>query len=208
MNNLYFDENGVEIDRNRIVNRKFTQWRRNRKPATAEALERRLDAFFEFCEQYDVLPDIEKLSLNVGVSRVTIFRWRRGEGCSLEWQNIIERAMQQINALTSDAGDTGRLTPVMAIWKQKNQMGYSDTRSLEDADNERLGSYTTSYQLPQQILQKYAALPDNGAETLSDTISDTEAENVPLSLPEFELITDEDFMRIPDNYDEDNVPFA
>ena len=189
-NDIYLGDDGAEIDRNKIISRKFAQWRRNRKPTTAALLEKRLDSFFEFCEQYDVLPDLEKMALCVGCDRSTLYRWRGGRGCSREWQIIIERAVQQIYACISNASDDGKLSPVMGIWKMKNQMSYSDSKSLEEqalSDSR----YNDAYQAPIALLQKYS-LPDT---IVSDAILHGQ------SVPQRAEATEIDYSaEIPDEY--------
>lgn len=47
------------------------------KPETDEEVEKRINDFFEFCENSSIRPGVESLSMALSVSRTTIWNWER-----------------------------------------------------------------------------------------------------------------------------------
>ena len=190
-------------DRAKAISRQMNRWRKQKKPQFYEELEMRIDAYFKFCEEFSMLPDIEGLALAVGVHRTTVFRWKNGQGCSQLWQNQVVMAYQLIDAAIAEAGNSGTISPVWAIWKQKNISGYRDTGSLEERDSIR--THQTAYALPTELIVKYSALPNmNASETITEAQNaqqHTQPERIELSA------SNDPWLNVPELSEEGNEPF-
>lgn len=103
------------------------------KPQTDEELENRIDEFFDFCYQHEMRPGIESLALALGVSRQTIWAWSRGEQCSPQRTEIIQRAKMLIGAFLEQSSLCGKLNPATSIFLMKNWLNYRDSIEVETA---------------------------------------------------------------------------
>lgn len=182
------NEPEIVTDRNELVKRTFAKWRRYEKPRSLAHLHKRLDLYFEACAELQILPSIESLALILGVNRVTVFRWKNGQGCSEEWSAAIQAAYQVILAAVEDAGDSKQIPPLLAIWKGKQLQGAKDTASLEE--QALRSALTVSYKPPEQILQKYENLPELPLKADSESIEALEAAESVESASEEEIPAD------------------
>ena len=89
----------------------------------------RIDYYFTYCSQNGVKPSTEGLCLALGLSRQNMWKWET-DGAS-EAGELIRRAKQLINALLTDWTMQQKINPVYAIWLQKNNFQYSDSKTLE-----------------------------------------------------------------------------
>lgn len=102
----------------------------------------RIDAYFNICGQRGMRPGIESLALALGVDRTTIYRWRKGNGCSPERERTIKQATQYIFAFLESLGLSGQLNPASYIWTTKQWMNYKDGQGFGDTvptvENEKI----------------------------------------------------------------------
>ena len=111
-------------------------------PRDEAELSERIKAYFQWCEVSGNLPGIEALSLALGISRITFWRWCNGKTeQSPEWRRICENAKQYIVTALETAAARGEINPVYAIFLLKNY-GYSDredfeTKAGQDTDERR-----------------------------------------------------------------------
>lgn len=105
-------------------------------PKTDQEVSSRIDAFFAFCEGSSIRPGIESLCLALHISRQTLMRWNRGEGCTKERQEIISVAKAFISAYIEQAMLGGKISPPSGIFLMKNWLGYKDSISIEEATPE------------------------------------------------------------------------
>lgn len=103
------------------------------KPETITDLKSRIDNYFIFCENNDFRPGIESLSLALGVSRVTFWKWCNSDGCSEEWAKICEVAKQYVLTFLEVATLSGRLNPASSIFFFKNWGSYKDSISFDES---------------------------------------------------------------------------
>lgn len=125
------------------------------KPETDGQIKERLDAFFQYCMRSGLRPGIEGLALVLGVSRETIWRWSRGEGCSRQRQELIQQAKRFVFAVLEQAHLSGRLNPASAIFLSKNWLGYRDNLTIEPATavSHSLEAELSPEQIQQQLEQ-------------------------------------------------------
>ena len=74
---------------------------------TNAELRQRIDDYFRFCQGSSIRPGIESLCLSLGITRMTLLRWSRGEGCDQERQEIAQAARQMVVAYIECAGLSG-----------------------------------------------------------------------------------------------------
>ena len=110
------------------------------RPDTDEDLEDRVDKYFEFCQHSAIRPRIESLCVALHISRVTLYNWCNGIGCSRKRQEAALNAKAFINACLEQMALSGKLSPPTAIFCLKNWAGYKDTISFDT-------------ELPRQILK-------------------------------------------------------
>lgn len=99
---------------------------------TDEEVKQRIDDYFSFCVSSSIRPGIESLCLALHITRMTLFRWAKGIGCSPERKQMAEAAKQTISAFIEQMSLAGKVPPVTAIFLMKNWCGYRDGEPLED----------------------------------------------------------------------------
>lgn len=93
----------------------------------------RIDAYFQLCADRGMRPGIESLSLALGVDRTTVYRWRKGLGCSPERERTIKQATQYIFAFLESLGLSGQLNPASYIWTTKQWMNYKEGQGFSES---------------------------------------------------------------------------
>lgn len=99
------------------------------KKQEPEKVKERLDYYFKYCAENGVKPSVEALSLACGVSRQSLWEWEHDT--QSESGRLVARAKELINSLLTSWTLSGKINAVYTIWLQKNNSGYSDTKTLE-----------------------------------------------------------------------------
>lgn len=116
-------------------------------PQTDTELKERIDNYFSFCADHQFRPGIESLCLSLGTSRQNFWIWcNGGGGKSKEWQQACKQAKQCIIAFLEACGLNGRVNPATLIFALKNWGGYTDSVTVEVAENN--DKDTITYDLP------------------------------------------------------------
>ena len=150
-----------------------------------------------------MLPSVETLALCLGIDRSTLYRWKTGKYRSEAWQKAIQSAYQTILAATAIAGNENKLPPLLTIWREK-QLGSHDNISFEEQALSGDSFEDRGYRLPQDIIKELEALTDKHTEASTDALRDAQRETRQRIEAAFEA---GEFIRVPDDYDPDNVPF-
>ena len=103
------------------------------KPTSTEELKERIDDYFMFCADKDFRPGIESLCLSLGITRTTLWKWCRQDGCNEQWAEICMQAKQFILTFLEQISLTGKINPASSIFYLKNWGAYSDNYLLENA---------------------------------------------------------------------------
>jgi len=93
---------------------------------TDSELRNAIDNIIETCIRNDVRIGVELLSLALGITRQTFYRWTQGVDCGRERQEICQNARQFISAYIEQLSLTGKLNPATSIFLYKNICGYRD----------------------------------------------------------------------------------
>ena len=102
------------------------------KPRTDDEVQQRIDYYFRLCAEREFRPGIESMSAALGISRKTLYAWRKGKGCSEYRTEIVNRAVSLCHGFLEQAILRGKINPASGIFFLKNWAGYKDTVSFEE----------------------------------------------------------------------------
>lgn len=146
----------VEVVDEKIVQKQMNKWRQRKKPVALKDLNKRIDEYFNFCDENSVQPGIEGLAQCIGVSTKTIVRWSNGLYCSPEWASAVGAARQTINAYLEMSLTSGSMPTIAAIFALKATAGWSDQESFDAAvGREMIGAEAVPYATPLELMEKY-----------------------------------------------------
>ena len=96
--------------------------------ADPEAVEERIQAYFQTCVKNDMKPSVASLALAFGVHRRQIPRWVQGEAFpgADKSRRLLLQAYQILNSQMEDYMQNGKINPIAGIFLMKNNMGYED----------------------------------------------------------------------------------
>jgi hypothetical protein len=101
-----------------------------------QELMERIELIIESCIRNDVRLGVELLSLGLGISRQTFWRWCNGVDCDEERQEICLNAKQYIHAYLEQLALKGKINPATSIFWAKNIMGYKDNIEVIEPNKE------------------------------------------------------------------------
>lgn len=105
------------------------------KPKTDEEAEARIDEYFRFCERSNLRPGVGGLAFALGISRITLYAWSEGRGCSARKTRAVQKAKAFIEMFLESAFQSGKINPVSGIFLLKNWFQYRDTVEISTANN-------------------------------------------------------------------------
>lgn len=120
-------------------------------------LEERLKRIVQYGIDNDVRIGVELLSLGLGISRQTFYRWSNGIDCDTERAQICQKYRQFVSAYIEQLALKGKINPAISIFALKNIAGW------QDVTTERI-EYSTERQalsvndLPQLSKEKLSPL--------------------------------------------------
>jgi hypothetical protein len=130
--------------------------------------------YFKYCQENDMKPTLTGLSLAIGVSKKTLYRWKRGDYLSrLENQSAIDKAYAVLESLWEDYMLNGKINPVAGIFIGKNHFGYLDQTEIVHSLENRLGDKED----PEAIRQRYLSEIADNLETETKTDIKAESDN-------------------------------
>lgn len=94
-----------------------------------DGVEERLNYYFQYCTENGIKPSVEAMALALGVSRQSLWEWE--QDTQSKAGQLVARAKELINSLLTTWTMNGKINAVYTIWLQKNNSGYSDTKTLE-----------------------------------------------------------------------------
>ena len=105
-------------------------------PSKPQEVQKRLEDYFNHCQNASVIPSIESMSLYLGVTRKTLWRWANGNDCPFETSNIVRRAKDILSAIDAELVLTGKINPVSYIFRSKNFYEMQDAVQIQTAESE------------------------------------------------------------------------
>lgn len=97
------------------------------KPKNTEELAKRINGYFDYCQNNNMPIGIESLSLSLGITRQQFWNWCNGNNCNKEWQEICLQAKQYIYAFIENATLTNKINNITGIFLFKSVCGYEET---------------------------------------------------------------------------------
>lgn len=93
---------------------------------TNEQLKQSIDNVYRYCIDNDVRIGVELLSLALGISRQTFYRWSNGIDCDRERAEICQTARTAVSAFVEQLALKGKINPVLSIFCLKSIAHWDD----------------------------------------------------------------------------------
>lgn len=93
-------------------------------------VERRINEYFDYCEQNDIKPGFVMMGNWLGVSRSTLNQWKRGDYRSSTHMDIIQKAVSQLESLWEMYMLDGKVNIVAGIFIGKQYYGAVDKQEI------------------------------------------------------------------------------
>jgi hypothetical protein len=93
-------------------------------------VERRINEYFDFCEENDRKPNMIGMANWLGVSRDTVNSWKRGEYRNTSHSDLIRKAVDVLEELWMDYMQNGKLNPVSGIFLGKVLFQYREQQEI------------------------------------------------------------------------------
>ena len=114
----------------------------------------RIEAYFADCAQNGVIPRWETLALSLGVTRQSAWNTATGKFGSPARQRMLARAKDILSAIDAELVQTGKVNPVVYIFRAKNFYDMRDQQDVVITPNQPLGEQKTQ----EQLAEEYATL--------------------------------------------------
>ena len=114
----------------------------------------RIEQYFEECTAEGIIPKWETLGLALGITRQAAWKIAVGQTGSPVRQRMMQRAKDILAAIDAELVQTGKVNPVVWIFRAKNFYDMKDTQDVVVTPKQPLGEqYTT-----EQLTEKYSTL--------------------------------------------------
>lgn len=129
----------------------------------------RLDEYFTMAEAREIPPTVEEMALYCGYSPQAMRNWRdkRTKGfvdtpiSGLTTAEISKRAFDMIHAVDAVLAESGKMTPVVYIFRAKNYFGMRDSQEIVvSTENDLLGEAKSPEEIARSLPKPDAALLD------------------------------------------------
>ena len=114
----------------------------------------RIEAYFADCAKNGVIPRWETLALSLGVTRQSAWQTATGKYGSPARQRMLARAKDILSAIDAELVQTGKVNPVVYIFRAKNFYDMRDQQDVVITPNQPLGEQKTQ----EQLAEEYATL--------------------------------------------------
>ena len=114
-------------------------WFNREIPKTDDEFAERLNEFFQHCEEANEIPTIEKMSLALGTYRQKVWEWEVQETKGRLVSDMLKKAKQIISTMDAELAMTGKIQPVVYIFRSKNFYGMRDQVDISAASEGSAG---------------------------------------------------------------------
>lgn len=124
---------------------------------TATELQDRIVDFFEACAETGQFPSVEKMCLAIGYDRRTVWDWEVERHCglvqdsTLSVSDIVKRAKEFLASYDAEAAMSGKLNPVLYIFRSKNYYGLQDKQEITIEPKQPLGKTKTMEEIAASV---------------------------------------------------------
>ena len=119
-----------------------------------EEVAERINEYFAECAAEGMIPKWETLSLALGVTRKITWQWANGHAGSPVRQRMLARAKEILAAVDAELVQTGKVNPVVYIFRAKNFYDMKDQQDVVVTPNQPLGEQHTT----EELEEKYTTL--------------------------------------------------
>ena len=119
-----------------------------------EDMAERINMYFADCQANGAIPRWETLALALGITRAQAWNIATGKYGSPVRQRMMQRAKDILSAIDAELVQTGKVNPVVYIFRAKNFYDMRDQQDVVVVPNQPLGEQQTTAQLT----EKYSTL--------------------------------------------------
>ena len=151
-------------------------WYKKEVPSTGDEFADRLNEFFNHCYEANDIPTVEKLALALGTTRQTLWDWETNERKGRLVSDMIKRAKSIISAMDAELAMTGKIQPVVYIFRAKNYYGMRDQVDISASNESGNGGVFFDQR---QLENRYAGMVENSPSENMHALPENIAEPVP-----------------------------
>ena len=119
-----------------------------------EEFAERIEAYFQECAEEGIIPKWETIGLALGISRAECWNIATGRKGSPARQKMMQRAKDILAAIDSELVQTGKVNPVVWIFRAKNFYDMKDQQDVVITPKQPLGEQQTT----EELADKYSTL--------------------------------------------------
>ena len=119
-----------------------------------EEFAERIEAYFQECAEEGIIPKWETIGLALGIGRAEAWNIATGRKGSPARQRMMQRAKDILAAIDAELVTTGKVNPVVWIFRAKNFYDMKDTQDVVVTPKQPLGEQQTT----EELADKYSTL--------------------------------------------------
>ena len=151
-------------------------WYKREIPETEEEFAERLNEFFQHCEEANEIPTIEKMALALGSYRQKVWEWEVQETKGRLVSDMLKKAKSIISTMDAELAMTGKIQPVVYIFRSKNFYGMRDQVDISASNETGNGGVFFDQR---QLENRYAGMVENSPPENMHALPENIAEPVP-----------------------------
>lgn len=151
-------------------------WYKREVPETEEEFAERLNEFFEHCYETNEVPTVEKMCLALGTYREQVWKWETQEIKGRLVSNMLKKAKSMISVMDAELAMTGKIQPVVYIFRAKNYYGMRDQVDISATNESGNGGVFFDQR---QLENRYAGMVENRSPENMQALPENIAEPVP-----------------------------
>ena len=128
---------------------------RQPKVHSDEELIERLDGYFTYCAENDVVPTVEEMAAYTGYAIQTVWDWENGKsrGFSPQTSEIIKKAKDILKIFDAKMVLAGKIPFLAYCFRSKNYYGMKDQQEIVVAPQNPLGDEATTEEIAKRIAE-------------------------------------------------------
>lgn len=151
-------------------------WFKKEEPKTEEEFAERLNEFFQHCAEANEIPTVEKMALALGTYRQKVWEWEVNQTKGRLISDMLKRAKAIISTMDAELAMTGKIQPVVYIFRSKNFYGMRDQVDISASNESGNGGVFFDQR---QLENRYAGMVENRSPENMHALPENIAEPVP-----------------------------
>lgn len=155
----------------KLVKEVYVAYKQPKVKSNAELAER-LDKYFKYCAENNIVPTVEEMCLYTGYSVQAVWDWEKGRRrpfddgeLNITTAEIIKNAKSFMRAFDAKLVQAGKLNPVTYIFRAKNYYGMTDKQEVEVTKTNQLGDNMTDDELAKKLMKATEVIDVEASET-------------------------------------------